>query len=245
MIPYYGIHGDKQFIRGKPVRFGFKLWAACSSDGSLLYGESYCGSHTKIPDTVFGHDPNLVLEMADKLKLQSGHKDVFDNFFMNIPLLKELSKIKIGGTGSLREDRQQKVPLMTKARMTKMHRGYMEEAFSENISVVKWKDKPVMVASNKHASQPVQKAKRSDKVGKKHVNFEMPNSIRVYNEFMGGDLFDQVVAAYRIRIRSKKWWWAIFASYILVIGIVAKDIIFLFYFFHAYMWHFIFNGENK
>ena len=68
--------------------------------------------------------------------------------------------MKIGGIGTLREDRQQKVPLMTKARMTKMHRGYMEEAFSENISVVKWKDnKPVMVASNRHASQPVQKAK--------------------------------------------------------------------------------------
>ena len=31
-----------------------------------------------------------------------------------------------------------------------------------------------------------------------------------YNQAMGGvDLFDQSVAAYRIRIRSKKWWWSL------------------------------------
>ena len=27
MVPYYGRHGNKQYIRGKLVRFGFKLWA--------------------------------------------------------------------------------------------------------------------------------------------------------------------------------------------------------------------------
>ncbi|XP_068245384.1 piggyBac transposable element-derived protein 3-like [Palaemon carinicauda] len=37
MIPYYGKHGAKQFIRDKPIRSGFKIWAACTSDGSLLY----------------------------------------------------------------------------------------------------------------------------------------------------------------------------------------------------------------
>ena len=26
MIPYFGRHGAKQFIRGKPIRFGFKVW---------------------------------------------------------------------------------------------------------------------------------------------------------------------------------------------------------------------------
>jgi hypothetical protein len=26
MVPYYGHHSSKQFIRGKPIRFGFKLW---------------------------------------------------------------------------------------------------------------------------------------------------------------------------------------------------------------------------
>jgi hypothetical protein len=34
MIPYYSHHSTKQFIYGKPIRFGFKVWALCASDGS-------------------------------------------------------------------------------------------------------------------------------------------------------------------------------------------------------------------
>ena len=33
MVPYYGRHSAKMFIRGKPIRFGFKIWALCGSDG--------------------------------------------------------------------------------------------------------------------------------------------------------------------------------------------------------------------
>ena len=68
------------------------------------------------------------------------------------------------------------------------------------------------MASNKYKKHQTQKTTRWDKTAKKHINVDMPHSISVYNEFMGGvDLFDQTVASYRIRIRSKKWWWPIFA----------------------------------
>lgn len=33
MVPYYGKHGCKQFIRGKPVRFGYKVWCLASPAG--------------------------------------------------------------------------------------------------------------------------------------------------------------------------------------------------------------------
>ncbi|XP_068240225.1 piggyBac transposable element-derived protein 3-like [Palaemon carinicauda] len=65
MIPYCGKHGVKQFIRGKPVRFGFKVWVACTSDGSLLYFEPYCGSDTKIPDIGLGEGPNVVYQRTN------------------------------------------------------------------------------------------------------------------------------------------------------------------------------------
>ena len=39
----------------------------------------------------------------------------------------------------------------------------------------------------------------------------MPNMIANYNTHMGGvDLFDQMVARYRIRIRKRKWWWCVY-----------------------------------
>ena len=39
IIPYYGKHGTKQFIRGMSIRFGFKHWWITSSEGYLLHAE--------------------------------------------------------------------------------------------------------------------------------------------------------------------------------------------------------------
>ncbi|KAL3258170.1 hypothetical protein MRX96_046422 [Rhipicephalus microplus] len=33
MVPYYGHYSCKMFIRGKPIRFGYKIWMKCSSNG--------------------------------------------------------------------------------------------------------------------------------------------------------------------------------------------------------------------
>jgi len=40
----------KQFIRGKPIRFGLKFWGLCTSDGYLLNLDLYCGKNSKIGD---------------------------------------------------------------------------------------------------------------------------------------------------------------------------------------------------
>ncbi|XP_053390583.1 piggyBac transposable element-derived protein 3-like [Mercenaria mercenaria] len=43
MIPYYGRkrHGAKQFIRGKQIRFGYKMWALTTPLGYLLQFKQY------------------------------------------------------------------------------------------------------------------------------------------------------------------------------------------------------------
>lgn len=33
MVKYYGGHPAKQFIRVKPIQFGYKDWILCSSNG--------------------------------------------------------------------------------------------------------------------------------------------------------------------------------------------------------------------
>ncbi|KRZ72440.1 PiggyBac transposable element-derived protein 3, partial [Trichinella sp. T8] len=33
MLPYYGHHSCKMFIRGKPIRFGSKIWTMSSANG--------------------------------------------------------------------------------------------------------------------------------------------------------------------------------------------------------------------
>nr|CAI5829083.1 unnamed protein product [Callosobruchus analis] len=47
MVPYFGRHSCKMFIKGKPVRLGFKLWCFCSSDGYLFYSVPYGGAQNQ------------------------------------------------------------------------------------------------------------------------------------------------------------------------------------------------------
>lgn len=41
MIPYYGKHYAKQYIKGKPIRFGYKNWALCSNTGYCVTFDIY------------------------------------------------------------------------------------------------------------------------------------------------------------------------------------------------------------
>lgn len=47
MIPYYGKHYAKQYIRGKPIRFGFKNWALNTSNGYMLQFDIYIWEKTQ------------------------------------------------------------------------------------------------------------------------------------------------------------------------------------------------------
>ena len=192
MVSYYGRHGGKQYIRGKPVRFGFKLWAACDSNSTLLHVEPYCEAHTNIEEHGFGHGPNIVLDMVKKTKLQKGQHVVCDNYFGTVALLKELARKGIAGTTTLREDRLSGCPLTARQVMNKKVRGTMVEAYTDCVSLVKWKDnKVVSVASNKARAKPLKYARRWDRITKKHMEIQVPNSISLYNKHMGGvDLFD-------------------------------------------------------
>ena len=56
MVPYYGRHGLKQHIHGKPIRFGFKIWCLCTTEGYLIQAEPYqdAGTNDKIEDLGMG-----------------------------------------------------------------------------------------------------------------------------------------------------------------------------------------------
>ncbi|GBM20959.1 PiggyBac transposable element-derived protein 3 [Araneus ventricosus] len=116
---YLYIIGLKQFIKGKPIRFGFKLWTLASSDGYLFHAELYSSSTTKLPQTGLGQGPDVVLGLMNKVHAHEGNHVVMDNLFTSIPLLNELSKKGIDGTGTIRENRLENAPLPPKKSMKK------------------------------------------------------------------------------------------------------------------------------
>lgn len=214
IIPYFGRHSGKQFIRGKPIRFGFKLWCLCDPSGYLYHAEPYCGSSTDIADVGFGQGGNVVMSLVNKCDLLPGTRIYFDNLFTSVPLLDELTKMQLGGTGTLRRNRiTPSMKLPTKQEAKKGARGDFTRKSSGALELVTWNDNaPVVVLSNCDGLQPMKVAQRYSRVQQKRISVNMPGSIAAYNSAMGGvDQNDGFLAMYRTKIRTKKWWWPFFA----------------------------------
>ena len=70
----------------------------------------------------------------------------------------------------------------------------------------------VTIGTNFSKVTPVDKVSRWVK-GKGKVSVDQPKVISEYNKGMGGvDLLDMLLGSYRPNLRSKKWWWPLFAN---------------------------------
>ena len=48
MISYLGRHGAKQYIHGKPIKFGYKMWVAATCRGYCIQFMPYLGAESII-----------------------------------------------------------------------------------------------------------------------------------------------------------------------------------------------------
>lgn len=220
MVKYYGKHSCKQFIRNKPIRFGYKIWCLCSSVGYLVNFDIYQGKN--IADntqyqTMFGKSTAPLIQMIDCFPndmKKMPFNFFFDNLFTGLNVLAYLRENGYGGTGTMRQNRlTQSCPLPTNKDMDKMARGTYQSTISkeDGVLIVKWKDNAVVtVGSNCSSVDPVSSVKRFSQSEKKFIQIPRPFLVGEYNRSMGGvDRLDQNVAEYRINIRNKKWYWSI------------------------------------
>ncbi|KAJ8878153.1 hypothetical protein PR048_022620 [Dryococelus australis] len=119
MIPYFCRHGCKQFLRLKPVRFGFKAWVMAQSCGYCLAADLYQGMVQGLVTKVFPRDSDtkIICSLSEDMK----------------------------GTGTDRINRLWKCPISDKKVMQKRERGSYELYTEENkgISAVAWRDNNV------------------------------------------------------------------------------------------------------
>ncbi|GBM79434.1 hypothetical protein AVEN_213290-1 [Araneus ventricosus] len=112
----------------------------------------------------------------NKVHAREGNHVVIYNLFTSIPLLNELSKKGIAGTGTIRENRLESAPLPPKKIMKKTSRGTFEYACSEDLVIVKWNDNTaVSVATNKVKASSCVMAERWSSAQKKRYKFQCPN----------------------------------------------------------------------
>ena len=207
MVPYFGRHSCKMFIRGKPIRFGYKNWVICSDDGYPFKVILYQGKAVGNREVPLG--TRVVKELLEVLTDTRRHDVYFDNFFTSLTLLEDLKTKSLPATATIRSNRLRGLPLPSNKQMEKKERGFMSVRSTSDVCAVRWADnKVVAVASNHLTHEPNRNCKRYSRVKKARINVPQPHLIRKYNAYMGGvDQLDGYLNNLRPCIGGKKWYW--------------------------------------
>lgn len=74
MIPYYMKHYAKQYIKGKPIRFGYKIWALCTNNGFIISFIVYTGKSNIARKFGLGGDVDVQLIEKANISENMGYK---------------------------------------------------------------------------------------------------------------------------------------------------------------------------
>ena len=112
MVAYLGRHGCKQYMRKKPVKFGYKFWVAATPLGYAIRFYSYAGKDENY-DSNLRLGGSVVATLAEKLPSQVGsnYHIIMDNFLTSPNLLPILRAKVIAATGTVRNNRVENPPL--------------------------------------------------------------------------------------------------------------------------------------
>ncbi|KAJ8911933.1 hypothetical protein NQ315_016274, partial [Exocentrus adspersus] len=190
IVLYYGHHSLKQFIRAKPIRFGYKLWAMCGNDGYCFNFSLYCGKEKT--DTTDPLGTRVVQKMLSVVEDPKNHFVYFDNFFSSHSLLSELKDLGFRATGTIRENRTQKCPLKSTKELEKDKRGAYDYQF----------DKKKYLSSTS--------APRWNREKKSVLLFlSLRLSIIITDIWGGVGKHDWLLEKHHISARGKKWYWCL------------------------------------
>lgn len=210
-----------QFVNGKPIRIGYKIWCGTTTQGYMVWFEPYQEESTVIADKDLdlGLGGNLVMNFANILleRGQYPYHLCFDSFFTSVKLVAALKKKGVRATGTIHENRTEKCPLMNAEHMKKMKKGYFDFQVEENDEIIlcRWHgDGIISLCSNAVGIEPVNNVScfaNDDEI----TQIIQPSIVKLYDECREGVAkMDQIIYKYRVKIRSKKWYSAL-VSYII------------------------------
>ena len=203
LVPFKGRSLLKQYLKGKPKKWGFKIWVRASVHGYVHCFELYEGAKTDTRSEL-GPVGDTVVRLCHGTD-KKNHKLFIDNLFTSIPLLENLKAQDILVVGTVRLNR---IPDVQKKLVNgkELSRGSCSIATSNsNMTAVRWKDtKEVHMLSTYAGAEPEDEVQRWDRKEKNIVTISRPFAIAEYNKFMGGvDLIDRIIAHYPLASKTK------------------------------------------
>ncbi|KAK3933049.1 PiggyBac transposable element-derived protein 3 [Frankliniella fusca] len=217
MSPYKGMKAGplRQYIKGKPHKWGFKAFMLTSSSGIVFDFIVYSGSRTFEVENVveregLGAGGNVVFHLCKTIQRPRISSVCFDNYFSSIPLICQLKEdLGLVSIGTIRLNRTKECPLPSDKALIKQGRGtsVVQSTFNGQVAVVKWVDNRVVnLAGSWCGINPQEVARRWDKSSKSKVSVPCPNIVSLYNQNMGGvDVFDMLMHLYKLPSRAKRW----------------------------------------
>ena len=213
MAPYFGHFSAKMYMKNNPVKFGMKIWFLASSQGYPFAFQVYTGKSDSKEGPL---EEQVVNELTEVLEENSNHILSFDNFFSSTILCRDLAEKSLRYTGTVRQNRTESCPFSNPSTMKKRERGAFEVISDGKVTLCQWNDnRPVCVVSNHKGVDPTVPVRRWSSATRNAVSIAQPRMIQSCNKHMGGvDLLDRFLSDYRPRLRSKKWWWCLFANFL-------------------------------
>ena len=199
MCKFKGKRIMRQYMKNKPIKWGFKFWFRCGAKSGYLYEfDMYLG---KSGNTKFSLGESVVLSLCQKFKDMLCFV-FFDNFLTSPALLVKLLQMGIYATGTVGANRKNMLVLKHNRGMK---RGEHDWFSSNHLSANKWmENKSVILLSNYFNPKETQQIEHRVKGSKDKVKVTCPYVIQEYNQFMRGiDLSDQMKVTYEVDRRSK------------------------------------------
>lgn len=214
MIPYKGKNSLRQYLPKKPKKWGFKVLARCGVSGMTYDFVMYDGQGPCVVESCGFQSGDFVVKLCETLPKQQEFTVYFDNWFTCFELQLLLKSWGIWSVGTVRSNRLRNCTLKSESELKKEGRGSVDSRYdSKNgISVVRWMDSSAVQLSSTHvAVEPVSTIRRWDRKQHKYVQIPCPAIVRDYNQHMGGvDLFDMLMALYKVDHKSNKWYRRVF-----------------------------------
>jgi hypothetical protein len=221
MVRYAGRHPVKQYMRCKPVKWGYKMWILSDSTGYPYHICPYQGAASSSKsDKPLAY--RVVMGMAQVVSQVSdlgAHEMYMDNFFTSLGLLHDLHKANLRASGIIRPNRIENAPLKKESQLK--NRGDHDVLCDGVVRLIRLQDsKLVTLATNFDSVQPFHQITRQSKAGQRSIN--IPHAFSSYNAHMGAvDLTNRFVVDYECSFRGKKWYWPIFINCIAIMRVAA------------------------
>ena len=191
MCKFKGRLSMKQYIKNKPIKWGFKYWCKCDSETGYVYQlELYEGQREK---RELNLGSSVALDLCQVLKDTYCHR-FFDNFFNSPTLIQTLHDNGLRGLGTASSDR---INMSQMKKDNEMKQRDYQCKFYNHIATWFGNKSVMLLGTHLEEIPSISTVQKRLKGSSCKIPVSCPNDIKLYNSKLGRvDLMDQLKLVY-------------------------------------------------